>query len=388
MKKKSVAVGLAMVMMASVIFSGCGNAEKDSKKEAKDSAGKVGCILGVGGLGDQAFNDLIYEGLEKAKEELNIDFDYAEPTQVSEFELMMRDMASSGEYGAIICVGFDQTDALSKVAPEFPDQQFAFIDGTLEAENVVNYAAKEEEGAFLAGALAGLMKKDAAAYGVEDNDTIGFIAALETPILLKWNSGYMAGAQDVNPKINCLSDFVAGDNPFGDTTTAKEIAISQKNQGADIIFHAAGGAGLGVFDKSDAAQSETIKTKLTVTAPDGSQKVFDAAKEYDFYAIGCNSNQNTVNPEHIVASILKRVDTASYDIAKSAIIDKDLAVGTTVSLGLSDEGMDYTLEESKVPVSEEDIQILDEIKQKIVDGEIKVPSTIEDAKKFVKENQY
>ena len=147
MKKKSVAVGLAMVMMASVIFSGCGNAEKDSKKEAKDSAGKVGCILGVGGLGDQAFNDLIYEGLEKAKEELNIDFDYAEPTQVSEFELMMRDMASSGEYGAIICVGFDQTDALSKVA-RISDQQFAFIDGTLEAENVVNYAAKEEEGAF------------------------------------------------------------------------------------------------------------------------------------------------------------------------------------------------------------------------------------------------
>ena len=361
MKKKSVAVGLSMMMAASVIFSGCGSADEGSKKEEKDSAGKVGCILGVGGLGDQAFNDLIYEGLEKAKEELNIDFDYAEPAQVSEFELMMRDMASSGEYGAIICVGFDQTDALAKVAPEFPDQQFAFIDGTLEAENVVNYAAKEEEGAFLAGALAGLMKKDAAAYGVEDNNTIGFIAALETPILLKWNSGYMAGAQYVNPEIKCLSDFVAGDNPFGDTTTAKEIAISQKNQGADIIFHAAGGAGLGVFD---------------------------AAKEYDFYAIGCNSNQNTINPEHIVASILKRVDTAAYDIAKSAIIDEDLAVGTTVSLGLSDEGMDYTLEESKVPVSEKDIQIIDDINQKIVDGEIKVPSTIDAAEKFVKENQY
>ena len=128
---------------------------KGSKRQCRESR----MYLGVGGLGDQAFNDLIYEGLEKAKEELNIDFDYAEPTQVSEFELMMRDMASSGEYGAIICVGFDQTDALSKVAPEFPDQQFAFIDGTLEAENVVNYAAKEEEGAFLAGALAGLMKK-------------------------------------------------------------------------------------------------------------------------------------------------------------------------------------------------------------------------------------
>ena len=147
MKKKSVAVGLAMVMMASVIFQDV-EMQRKTVKGSKRQCREVGCILGVGGLGDQAFNDLIYEGLEKAKEELNIDFDYAEPTQVSEFELMMRDMASSGEYGAIICVGFDQTDALSKVAPEFPDQQFAFIDGTLEAENVVNYAAKEEEGAF------------------------------------------------------------------------------------------------------------------------------------------------------------------------------------------------------------------------------------------------
>ena len=174
---------------------------------------------------------------------------------------------------------------MSKVAPEFPDQQFAFIDGTLEAENVVNYAAKRGRRSLFGRCSCGTDgKKDAAAYGVEDNDTIGFIAALETPILLKWNSGYMAGAQYVNPKINCLSDFVAGDNPFGDTTTAKEIAISQKNQGADIIFHAAGGAGLGVFD---------------------------AAKEYDFYAIGCNSNQNTVNPEHIVASNFK---TSRYSI--------------------------------------------------------------------------
>lgn len=362
MKKRRMAVLLTVALMMSLVLSACGGKSGESKEEgAGKSAGKVGCILGVGGLGDQAFNDLIYAGLEKAKKELNVDFDYAEPTQVSEFELMMRDMASSGEYAAIICVGFDQTDALSKVAPEFPEQKFAFIDGTLEAENVVNYAAKEEEGSFLAGVLAGQMKKNAAAYGVKDNNTIGFIAALETPILLKWNAGYMAGAQYVNPEIKCLSDFVAGDNPFGDTTTAKEISISQFNQGADIVFHAAGGAGLGVFD---------------------------GAKEYGFYAIGCNSNQNTINPDHVVASILKRVDTASYDIAKRAVIDDDLAVGTTVTLGLSDEGMDYTLEGSNVKVSEEDVKIIDDVKQKIIDGEITVPSTIEDAKKFVKENQY
>lgn len=362
MKKNMMAILLAMVLLMSVALTGCGDAKSDEKGDADTSSGKkIGCILGVGGLGDQAFNDLIYAGLEKAKKELKVDFDYAEPTQVSEFELMMRDMATSGNYAAIICVGFDQTDALSKVAPEFPDQQFAFIDGSLEAENVVNYAAKEEEGSFLAGVIAGLMKKNPEEYHVKDNNTIGFIAALETPILLKWNAGYQAGAQYINPAIKCQSDFIAGDNPFGDTSTAKEIAISQYNQGADLIYHAAGGAGLGVFD---------------------------AAKEYNFYAIGCNSNQNSINPDHIAASILKRVDTAAYSIAKSAAIDHNLAVGTTITLGLKDEGMDYTLEGSNVKISEEDKKVLDAVKQQIVDGKIIVPTTVEEAAEFVKANQY
>lgn len=371
-------IGLSAMMAAAMLLSGCGSTpkaeEETSGKAVEETSGKgaeetqaktvdkkVGCILGVGGLGDQSFNDLIYEGLEKAKSELGVDFDYAEPTQVSDFEVMMRDMASGGDYEVIICVGFDATDALSKVAPEFTDQQFAFIDGSLEAENVVNYAAKEEEGSFLAGVLAGLMKNNPAEYKVEDNDAIGFIAALETPILLKWNAGYQAGAQYINPDIVCEADFIAGDNPFGDTTTAKEIAISQKNKGADIIFHAAGGSGLGVFD---------------------------AAGEYDFYAIGCNSNQNGQDSDHIVASILKRVDTAAYDIAKAACIDDNLAVGTTVALGLSDNGMDITFDNSNVSVRDEDKEIIEKVKQKIVAGEIKVPSTMEDAKSFAGSNTY
>lgn len=299
--------------------------------------------------------------MEQAKEELGIEFDYATPVQVSDFEVMMRDMASSEEYEVIICVGFDATDGLARVAPEFEEQKFAFIDGSLEAPNVVNYAAKEEEGSFLAGVLAGLMKKNAAEYKVQDNNQIGFIAAIETPILLKWNAGYQAGAQYINPDIVCKADFVAGDNPFGDTSTAKELAISQFNKGGDIIFHAAGGSGLGLFD---------------------------AAKEYNFYAIGCNANQNNESPDHIVASILKQVDTAAYDIAEAACINGNLAIGTTVQLGLEDTGMDITFENSNVKVREEDVAVIEDIKQKIIAGDIKVPMTMEDAAEFVANNTY
>lgn len=362
---KRLAVGvLAAVLVCSTVMMGCskeGGEAKSNSAEASVSSEKVACIFGVGGLGDQSFNDLINEGLKKAKSELGVDFDYAEPSQVSDFELFLRDMASSGDYSVIISVGFDSIDALTKISAEFPDQKFGLIDSAITADNVVSYECKEEEGAFLVGALAGLLLKKPSEYGVGDQNTAGFIGAMETPIINKFYSGYAAGAGYVNNGVSVLKDYVAGDNPFGDTATAKEIAISQNNKGAGIIFHAAGGSGLGMFE---------------------------AAGEYDFLAIGCNSNQNSADPEHIAASMLKRVDTAAYEIAKAACVDHDLEVGTTVTLGLADQGLDYTLEQSAVKVSEEDIAVLEQIKQKIIDKTIIVPVQEEDVEPFLASNQY
>lgn len=335
---------VALITMCAVIMSGCaGKANVEETK--KGGAEKAACIFGVGGLGDQSFNDLINDGLKKAKSELNVDYDYAEPSQVSDFELFLRDMASTGDYSVIISVGFDSVDALAKVSKEFPDQQFALIDSSVDAANVANYECKEQEGAFLVGALAGLMLKESGAAGADH--IAGFIGAMDTPIINKFYAGYAAGMRYVNPDASVLKDYVAGDNPFGDTATAKEIAISQNGKGAGMIFHAAGGSGLGVFE---------------------------AAGEYDFLAIGCNSNQNPVDPDHIAASMLKRVDTAAYEIVKAACVDHDLAVGTTVALGLSDEGLDYTLEGSNVEVGEDIVAALEEIKQNVIQGEIVVPS--------------
>lgn len=357
MKKRLLAVVLASTM-ALGLFAGCSSEDTSNNDSGVDLVdGKVGVVLGVGGLGDQSFNDLVYQGLQNAKNELGVDFDYAEPTQVTDFEIIFSSMVSSDEYEVILGIGFDSVDALTKIANENPDQKFALIDGEIDLPNVASYMAKEEEGAFLAGTLAGLMKNNASDFGVEDNGHVGFLAANDAPILLKWNAGYFAGAKYVNDNTTLSSSFVGGDNPFGDTATAKEISIGQYNKGADIQFHAAGGAGLGMFD---------------------------AATDYDFIAIGCNSNQNTINPDNIVASVLKKVDVASYDIAKSACIDNNLRVGQTVIQDLSDGGMDLDFANSNIEVSQEIKDEIEAIKEKIIAGEIVVPSTMEEAETFSK----
>ena len=356
--KKLIATVLAVLLLCSMATA-CAAPDAATTPATDSSAKKAACILGVGGLGDQSYNDLVYSGMKKAESDLGIAFDYAEPKQISEFELIMRDMASSGQYSVIICVGFDQVDPLTKVAPEFPDQQFALIDGTVDAHNIANYTCMEEEGSFLVGALAGMMKKNAAAYGVADNNTIGFIAAMEIPLLVKFDAGYQAGAKFVNPSINVLTDYVGGNNPFSDTTTAKEIALTQYSKGADIIYHAAGGSGLGVFQ---------------------------AAAEQNFKAIGVNSNQNVLDPDHIVASMLKRVDTAAFEIVKAACVDGNLAVGSTTVLGVKDDGVGYTLEGSNIKVSDEDVAIIEDLRAKIADGTLVIPTTLEEVDAFLAAN--
>lgn len=356
--KKLIATVLAVLLLCSMATA-CAAPGAATTPANGGSAKKAACILGVGGLGDQSYNDLVYSGMKKAESELGISFDYAEPKQISEFELIMRDMASSGQYSVIVCVGFDQVDPLTKVAPEFPDQKFALIDGVVEGANIANYTCMEEEGSFLVGALAGLMKKNAAAYGVAGNNTIGFIAAMEIPLLVKFDAGYQAGAKFVNPAITVLTDYVGGNNPFSDTTTAKEIALTQNSKGADIIYHAAGGSGLGVFQ---------------------------AAAEQNFKAIGVNSNQNVLDPDHIVASMLKRVDTAAFEIVKAACVDGNLAVGTTTVLGVKDDGVGYTLEGSNIKVSDEDVAIIEGLRAKIADGSLVIPTTLEEVDSFLAAN--
>lgn len=364
--KRILVVFLVMLFLMSGMLTGCGGANQDAGKgsnagttegngTAKPAAGKkAAIILGIGGLGDQSYNDLAYKGMKDAESKLGVKFDYAEPKAVADFEVHLREMASEGQYAVIICVGFEQVDALTKVAGEFPDQKFAILDGSVDKPNVASFLSKEEEGSFLVGALAGLMKLEPAKYGISDKQILGFVGGVDVPVIRKFQAGFMAGAQYVNPKIKVLDDIVGG---FSDVTTAKEIALTMNGKGADIIYHAAGGAGMGVFQ---------------------------AAKQNKFLAIGVNSNQNSMDPDHIMASMLKRIDTAAFTVVKSTV-DGSLVTGKITELGLKDEGIGYTVEGSNIKISDDIIKQVEAIKQKVISGEIKPPLAVSDVDAFLKQ---
>lgn len=312
---------------------------------------KFGLILATGGLGDQSFNDLTYQGMERAQEELGITFDYVEPKEIADYETYQRDLAKSGEYGLIVTVGFDQASALEKIATEYPDQKFAIIDMVVDKPNVASYVSKEHQGSFLVGALAGLMEKQNSNPKLNDDQVIGIVGGMDIPLIRKFVAGYEAGAKYVNPELEVLVDYVGG---WSDPTTAKEIAMAMNRRGADIVYHAAGGSGLGVFQ---------------------------AAENEDFLAIGVNSNQNHIKPNYIIASMVKKVDVATYDSVKSVLNDS-FEPGVH-NLGIKDGGIDYTRENSEVEVEEEIIERVEDLKEKIKSGEIEVPDTIEAVESFL-----
>jgi basic membrane protein A len=295
---------------------------------------KVGIVLSTGGLGDKSFNDSAYRGLEKAKQDLGIDFKYVEPASSAEDENYLREYADAG-YDLIIATGFTMTDATATVAKDYPEAKFALIDDAVDIENVRSLTFAEKEGAFLAGALAAMMSK---------TGVVGFIGGMEVPLIKKFQRGYEEGAKYINPDIKVISTYTASQNPFNDPVKGKENTISQINQGADVVFHAAGGTGLGVID---------------------------AAREKGVFAIGADSNQDGIAPGTVLTSILKNVDVAVYDTIKS-VQDGNFKGGIEV-FGVKENGVGVTdFEFSKDKIGEANLQRLQEITDKIKAGEIKI----------------
>lgn len=337
--KKWQKVCLLLCIAAAVTGStlaGCHSAAPAGKDGGKNKApAHVGIIFTEAGLGGNSFNDLALEGVKRAAEEFGITYDEVEPKSVSDEEIIQDDMAASGDYDLIICIGAEQIDALSNVADSYPEQRFALLDATIDLPNVASYSCKEQEGAYLVGALAALMS---------EGNTIGFIGGVDNPLINRFAAGYQAGAEHINPDIKVLIDYAGG---FNDPTTAKTIAGTFVEKGTDIIFHGAGASGMGVFQ---------------------------AAEETGILAIGVNLNQNTINPDVIMASMLKRLDSCARHAIASVV--NNSYTGENQVLGLSDGGVDYTLEGSAVSVPDEIIKQIEDIKKQIISGEIKVPSEL------------
>jgi len=332
----------------SLAVTGCGGDNDTTGSEdsgdAPSSDVKVGMAYDVGGRGDQSFNDSAAAGLDQAVEEFGFETQESEAEDgepESAREERLRTFADAG-YDPIIAVGFAYAAALTKVAEEYPDVHFAIIDDeSIQTDNVADLVFAEEEGSFLVGAAAAL-KSEA--------DHIGFIGGVETPLIQKFEAGYIAGAKEANPDIKVDSTYltqVPDFSGFGDPAKGKTAAQGMYDGGADVVYHAAGGSGGGVFE---------------------------AASEAGAMAIGVDSDQyETADPsvkDVILTSMLKNVNVAVYEYL-TQVNEGEFPSGTT-RYDLEVDGVGYSTSGGQV----DDIaDRLDEYKQKIIDGEIKVPTT-------------
>jgi basic membrane protein A len=296
---------------------------------------KVGLVFDKGGKDDKSFNTAAFRGATQAKNELGIGIKDVESPDDAAYEPALRTFAERG-YPLVIAVGFAQTDAVKKVSSEFPDTNFAIVDSVVTGANVASLMFAEHEGSFLVGYLAGLATK---------TNKVGFIGGMDIPLIRRFQTGYEAGVKAANPKAEVLGNYVGvTSSAWANPSRGKELALGQYNRGADIIFHAAGASGLGIFD---------------------------AAEEKKTFVIGVDSNQNSVKPGRVLSSMLKRVDTAVYQIIKEKSEGK-FTPGTR-SFGLADKGVDYAVDEHNQALIAPYKDKLEEVRAKIISGEIKVP---------------
>jgi basic membrane protein A len=263
-------------------------------------------IYDLGGKFDKSFNQAAHMGAEKFSQETGVKYRDFEPTNGSQYEQALRRFASRGS-DLIVVVGFSFASALEKVAPEFPDTKFVIIDMVVAQPNVQSVVFKEHEGSFLVGMIAAMKTR---------TGKIGFVGGMDVPLIRKFALGYKEGARYVNKDIQVFENMT-GTTPaaWGDPIRAGELARSQFDRGADVVFTAAGGSGMGVL-----------------------QAAADAGK----FAIGVDSNQNYIHPGSVLTSMVKRVDLAVYDAMRDAQ-NGSWEPGLKV-LGLAEGGVDYALD--------------------------------------------
>ena len=304
----------------------------------------MGLAYDIGGRGDQSFNDAAAAGLDKAASELGVQVKELEATAGetdAQKEERLTTLAEAG-YNPIIAVGFAYATSLGKVAPQFPDVDFAIVDDASLSEknkNVTSLVFAENQGSFLVGAIAAQASK---------TGNIGFIGGVNVPLIQKFQAGYVAGAQAINPSIKVQVKYLTEPpdfSGFGDPAKGKVAAQGMFQAGADVVYHAAGGSGGGVFTAAKAAKG---------------------------LAIGVDSDQYLTAPadvkDVIITSMLKRVDVAVFSEIESVV--KGTPLTGVVTFDLAKDGVGYAKSNPAVQPYEAKT---DELRQQIIDGTITVP---------------
>ena len=356
--KKNISLLLVIFMMASILSSCAQDPTGNTPTESTEQGNpKIGIVYTVAGRGDMSFNDATYEGACRAEQELGVTVTHTEPKTLSETEMAIEEMSASGEYALIIGITFESLDAISRIAPNYPDQNYALIDCDTGLDNVVSYIARENEGAFLGGCLAALLQQYRPNDMITDSKTVGIVGAVDAAVVNRHIAGYISGAKYIDPEMNVLYDYVGG---FSDAAAGQTLAETMYGKGANIIYNAAAASGLGIFK---------------------------AAADKGFLAIGLDSNQNSIDPDHIVASVEKKVGEFVYSAIENVINDS-FDGGQVHYMGLAEDGMGITFDDSNITVDAEVIEILDDIQEKIISGEIMVPATLDEIDAFATANHY
>ncbi|NLV76832.1 MAG: BMP family ABC transporter substrate-binding protein [Tissierellia bacterium] len=330
--KRRISILLVFTLVFSMVLAGCG--KKNEPAGDMGDVTKVGLVV-AGGLGDRSFYDSSHEGVEKAKEDLGIEYKVYECR--NDASLFNDQLVQASEYASIVAVvGFEFYDVVQEIAKEFPEVYYIYVDNEIEGiDNLITISYAENEGSFLAGALAAMLT---------ESKIIGMVGGMDIPVIRNFQVGYEAGAKYIDPDVEVETIFA---EDFEDPAKGKEAATALYSRGADIVFQVAGKTGEGVFE---------------------------AAEELGKYAIGVDTDQRYINPDVIVASMVKKVGLSIYDTIEN-ILKGEVNSGKVIYYGLEQDGVGigYGTEDMKQFVTDEMKAQLDEIKDKIVKGEIEVP---------------
>jgi basic membrane protein A len=343
MRKLLTLVAVLLVVHVALLFVHVSG----SAKPATPDVVNVGIVLDVGGLGDKSFNDGAYRGAERAEQEFGAHIRLIEPGEGSDREAGLRLLAAE-HMDLVIGVGFIFTDDITQLAKEYPNINFADVDYSLSTDkagnplpppsNLAALKFKEEEGSFLVGAIAAL---------VGNSKKVGFVGGMDVPLIQKFEAGYKAGVKAVCPTCDVIVQY-AGVTPeaFRNPGKGKELGLSQYQQGVNVIYHASGSTGLGVFE---------------------------AARQTGKFAIGVDADQYSEAPGHIVTSMVKGIDVAVFDMIKR--VKDHTFKGGIYTFGLEQNGVGYVYDEHNRALIPDSVRTrVEQLKADIIAGKIHVPS--------------
>jgi len=360
LKKRKFGLALSLILAAGTMLGACGNAEKDDAKDNgadKKENFTVAMVTDIGGVDDKSFNQSAWEGLKSFGEENGLEkgkdgYNYLQSKSDADYTTNLNTLVRE-DYNLIFAIGYALAESVADVADQRPEAQFAIVDSVVEKDNVASITFKEHQGSFLVGVIAGLQTK---------TNKVGFVGGVEGELIKKFEVGFIAGVKSVNPKAEVVSKYAGS---FGDAAKGKSIASSMYASGVDIIYHAAGGTGNGVF-----AEAKDLKQK-------------DPSKE--IYVIGVDRDQHeegavTVDGKDYnvtLTSMVKRVDVAVKDLATKAKAG-EFPGGQIIEYGMEEDGI--KISDSKENISEETLKEVEKWTEKIKSGEQKVPTTDEELK--------